>query len=736
MTTLSEHIYTARVLDAGGDVALSLDEDQQGWIGLDSSGIPHVEGSLTVAVEDPMLLDRLDPRDGRRVVIDVTGKLPGGTVSRTFNLGIREATPDRAQGKVTLRLASDEALLMDYAQLVDDNGPRGFESSLRAVCEYVLGRVSGIAPNRAQSPRGTSAGPWSASQSAAGTPSLAPASTPGMNVGGVGLDTFLRAEATAASTYLDIRGTAANNILAEPLGTAITISAWVRPSSIGTPLGRVYVQQYDAAGVLLGTSDVSAAAPSGVWSRVSLTVARLPFAVRVVPIFRVTGTVPVGARLDATGFVTEQASVVGPYRDRVLTPGADDADVTAYWPLTNLAVNPAARVDAAGWVAGSGATGVARFVSPTIFGLPTIRYTATGAGNAFLNTPAQDVRVTPGRIITASVYLASASTSRPARIMLRFKDQSGATILDSYSDPVNTSTTTDAPTRISRSRRVPPNATTVSVYVNTTVNAANQNHYVSAMMLHEGAELVPFFDGSTTNGGGYTFAYEDAPYTSTSTRTPNVERDPESLVWRAGVSGMEFLHPLLLASGLRLVCDERRGWSLRPANYRAVGDQVYRHGVNIETADEQLSRDGEDWFDAAVYEYTWTDKDGIAQRRLDAFALTANPTKVLRVEVTNTPYPGPGRAENVVRRAQGRGRTVTVSAIPTWTERPDQTISVLLEGTPIQTGIAGSIRFDLSEDTVTATSRTTDTPAGAWVLRPSTQRWIDVPSTETWIGAS
>ncbi|WP_152176345.1 hypothetical protein, partial [Mycobacterium tuberculosis] len=70
MTTVSEHAYSARVLNATGDIELSLDENNAGNVSLDADRIPHVEGQITIAVENAMLLENLDPRDSRRVVIE------------------------------------------------------------------------------------------------------------------------------------------------------------------------------------------------------------------------------------------------------------------------------------------------------------------------------------------------------------------------------------------------------------------------------------------------------------------------------------------------------------------------------------------------------------------------------------------------------------------------------------------------------------------------------------------
>ncbi|MCZ4301275.1 hypothetical protein [Microbacterium oxydans] len=559
MTTESTHDYAARVLDPAGDIPLGLDRIS-GGVSLDGSRIPHVESEITVAVPDAALLEQLDPRDSRRVVIDVRATFPIGTRQRSFDLGIREATPDRAGGTVTLRLASDEAILMDYAQLVDDNGPRAHQASLRAVCNYVLGKI--------------------------------------------------------------------------------------------------------------------------------------------------------GAALQ---------------------PGTLDADVTAYWAVTNLVTNPRLANDAGSWLVGSGASAGARVVMsaplPPI-GNTAFRWTAA-AGESNVVPLSTRFRVTPGKWYVFSAYICS-GTARQARAAIQWWSAGNVLSSTTFGAPIASDVT--AFRRVSVIAQCPPGAEEVVPYISTLANASGNLHYVSCAMFHEGNELVPYGDGATAPGAGYTWAWQGNPHASTSTRTPVIERRPETLLWTAGVSGMAFLEVLLKSAGLRLVCDEQRRWTLRDADYRANGAQSYRHAVNIETADERLSRDEADWYDAAVYDYVWVDAAGIQHRRQDTYALHTPPSKVLRVELTDTPFPGPGRAQHIVERAQGRGRTVTVSAIPSWLEQTDQPLSILLEGTPIQTGIAGSIRFNFSNDTVTASSRTTDTPASAWELIPSGESWLDSPAGASWIG--
>lgn len=550
MTAFSEHTYTAELIATGGNIDLSMDEDSNGGISFDAGRVPHVEGQITLAVEDATLLDDLDPRDSRRVLLKTHAEFASGTEDRSFNLGIRRTVPDRGEGTVTLYLASDEAILSERAQLVDDPTPRTHEASLRSVCNYVLGKI--------------------------------------------------------------------------------------------------------------------------------------------------------GAAMQ---------------------PGAIDANVTAYWAATNVLPDPActssANFASGGNAAALGTDPVEPAGPSPLPGGRLLYWSSQGSGQSFVELIGQpSVRV--GDTWTLQVYMRrGAGAGSTGRLRLYELDQANAIVrtVESTVSPLKEGEWTLHSLTVTVQN---PSAVKIKVYASSIATGAGQIYALTAPMLHKGSEVIPPFSGGANATTGYITAWNGAANASASTRTPLLERRPEALVWRAGVSGMAFLHPLLLATGLRLVCDEQRRWTLRSEDYRAEGAQAWRYAVNIETADEQLSRDDDSWFDGAVYEYVWTDSDGLEQRRVDTWAITATPSKVIRRELRDTPYPGPGRAQHVVERAQGKGRTVTVTGIPLWTENTDQALSILLDGTPIQTGIAATVAYDFSADTVTISSRTTDTPAGAIDLLPGT----------------
>lgn len=178
--------------------------------------------------------------------------------------------------------------------------------------------------NLISTPRGTTPAGWQASVGSGTAPAVTATSTTGMNVGGLGIDTFLRAQATTTGTHIDIRNAAAQGKLVQT-GGSLTASAWVRPSAISGVTGMAYLQFYDAAGTLLGTVSHPSlfALTSGQWTRIHVTGAVPAGAVRVVAIFRAFGSIAAGSRLDATAFLVEHAATLGSWYETT-APGAGE----------------------------------------------------------------------------------------------------------------------------------------------------------------------------------------------------------------------------------------------------------------------------------------------------------------------------------------------------------------------------------------------------------------------------
>jgi len=107
---------------------------------LDAAGVPYGKARVVLPFLDDATLEFLDPRSGD-VRVPITAGDDGSGESRTFDLGLREREIDHVEKTVTLRLATDEAILMDAAALVDDDTPFDLAGSLRDVVDYVLGAV-------------------------------------------------------------------------------------------------------------------------------------------------------------------------------------------------------------------------------------------------------------------------------------------------------------------------------------------------------------------------------------------------------------------------------------------------------------------------------------------------------------------------------------------------------------------------------------------------------------------
>lgn len=758
--TASAHVYSARVMPAGVDLG-----QVSGQITLDASGIPHVSGDLTFSMPDSAALDLLDPRDGARLEVTcsrandwekvyspwseirrnlfddpahVSVAAPAAGIARWFYNGLTSAS----------LVLEEDGWLRLYADTATQNDPTatraaGWGASGKPVRPDTTYTLS-MAAERREGLSDLILAWWAYTAS-------------GVLIGGEqgvlpqreGERVYYRFTTPSASGFVTFG-------LRRNPHTAWVVGDWYRIRQTMLTVG-TSTHYIDGSAIpedelqrtrWLGPANAS----ESVMERRSITgLEWIPATTRVFDLGvrevrpdRSTGTVQVEVASDEAIL-----STVAPLADNVtprthetslravcdyvlgkigasLEPGTLDADVTAFWRVTNLLPNPSFEVNLDGWLAGSGSTGLERSAGATpVAGAWAARWRPTSTASAWVDGPR--FSVTPGRPYTFSAYMI-ADVARQARLRPAFVDADGRTLWGLIGAPVTLATTQWK--QLSIVGAVAPVGAVACVFrLEFLTDAASRNVWADCCMAYEGDELVPYIDGALPAGPAYTYEWTGPPHASTSARVPVIERPVEALTWRAGVSGMDFLEVLLKQAGMRLVCDEQRRWWLRDAAYRADGEQTWRYGANIIAADERLSLT--DWYGAAVYEYVWSDPAGIEQRRIDSFELVPPPAPVLRMEV-NAPYPGPGRAENLVRRAQGRGRTVTVTGIPTWTEHTDQPLSVLLDGTPIQTGIVGRVEYLLDDDTVTVASRTTDTPAAAWILIPDGERWTDSPVGESW----
>lgn len=387
-----------------------------------------------------------------------------------------------------------------------------------------------------------------------------------------------------------------------------------------------------------------------------------------------------------------------------------DADVTPYWRVTNLITNSSFEFDVAGWKNGSRADGLAPYTGGVAYaGTKSGHWRTTAAGWSFIDS--DPISVGQGQDYNLSAYMRNVDngSARNARVLIRWFNQRGTALRDDYGAVVSVSNSFK---RVIAFGRSPAGAVNATVHIGFEADAANRFPAVDGVMFIPGSIVVPFFDGLTPDDANYTYTYSDETLQQgTSTRTPVVTRDPQALYWRTGQSARDFIMTLVQSKGLRLVCDEQRRWTLRDENYTAPGQIQIRHGVNLVDGSDNIDRDSGLWYDAALTIYTWTDRDGIQQRMVDAYL----PTGYTRPEVfqRDTAYPGPGFSAYATRRAAGRGREVTVTSVADWAASAEQITTAIIEGAPPQVGRSRSITFDLDTNRMTVITRATDTPIGA-----------------------
>jgi len=205
-----------------------------------------------------------------------------------------------------------------------------------------------------------------------------------------------------------------------------------------------------------------------------------------------------------------------------------------------------------------------------------------------------------------------------------------------------------------------------------------------------------------------------------------------SQYWEPGQTAWDYLAPLVQQTGLSLYCDEKRIWHLVKDSFIASGQTSLDYTNTLTQATEIISRESNDWYDAVVIKYTWTDALGATQNAYDT-ANSANPTKVLSLTYEDQRYPGAGAAQRVLDRAQGRGRVNEVTAVSDYNTTPRQPATINLPFTDIQTGFVSAVTFSYPSDTMQVKTRgLINTPSTAWVFQPVGRRWQDISTGVSW----
>lgn len=298
--------------------------------------------------------------------------------------------------------------------------------------------------------------------------------------------------------------------------------------------------------------------------------------------------------------------------------------------------------------------------------------------------------------------------------------------------------TVNTPTQVSVTFTVPADATAVygRAYLGNTVGQVRWN----AFLLTEGDGLetdgvtpLAYFDGNTAAGTYYTYAWDGAANASTCSRTPVIDRSPDSLTLSPGQSYWDMLDPVLGAAGLRLFCDEDAVWRLVDGvSYAVDGTTIVQPSTATALGDSVDLSDPDIVYGSVVVKYTWQDTTGNTETAYDA-AGTGSPTRL--VEHDNRAYPGPGEAAYLLAKGQGRGRVMSTTVMSDYAARPYQGARIIAPYTQTQTGVVSRVSFDLAQAEMDITTRgLIDTPAGAWVLAPDAVTWTEGNASTTWNG--
>lgn len=432
-----------------------------------------------------------------------------------------------------------------------------------------------------------------------------------------------------------------------------------------------------------------------------------------------------------------------------LAAGTADGDFTTLTTVTNMVTNPGAETGLA--QAGAVNTAVTQDAAWAALGTKSFKL-VNGTSEGFLSigpgdTGALRLGMQAGKTYTfaGTIRLAAVQAgtigTRPRSVYLGFKNAAGA-----YVETNTQALNVVGVQRVAVTVAIPLGATEafVRVYNGSTVGTV----WWDALMLTEGdgkdtgGNLLAPFDGDTADTSHYIYDWTGAPGGSTSTRTPVFQRDPQTLEWPPGENAWDFIRPVLDQAGLRLFCDEHRVWRLVDSTFTVPGRVTVAQGFNAYAATDTISRDaaGDDgspiWFDAVVLKYTWNDSANTAQTAYDIAQIGPTPTRVLSREIQR-PFPGPGAAAYILKRANGRGRTLSLTAAVDFTTTPGMVASATLPFTPVQTGYLSSVTWDFGADEMQISTRgLTDTQPSAWVYLAPGERWIDSPVGASWIAES
>jgi hypothetical protein len=725
--TVSTHVYSLVVAGPSGDQPLHV---LGGQVTLDDGQAPHVQATLTV-IGDPAVLALLDPRTSPppRCKLTVTATFPGRTQSRTFDLTLRTRDTSQDDGSTRITLASDEALLGDWAPLADDTGTFAHTASLRDLVNYVMGKVIILRRNLFLNP-------WSVYPAGviAVNGELTPSNASGQlrvthNVGATAGSDYLShpiAAITAGQTY-GIRLNLAN------VSGALAVSITLRDSGFNvlvdlTPSRTVNGTTW----TYTGTYTAPTPAPTGLQVIIDVLNAGTGEAFTLAQSICEPGVTVAGPYFDggsdpANGSTWEGAAYASASRwNPVVSSTPSDPNMKPLSPSTNIVRNPRVLSNTTDWAVTwtTGGAVLNRFATGGPADAPSYvqlyqNQASGGATGVYLFLSENSIGVTPGVLYRLTVYVALQNVSTAVNVDAILYDAAGNIV--AFATPATVPAGSTGWQRVTVTFYALSNVTKIRPRVNVPTFAYGAYLGVTGWRLSESngdPGDVGFFDGSTAASADYTYNYPAGGTAGAAISNRVTARDapaPAAILWPAGKTAIDYLGPLLEAKGLRLVCDEARVWTLRDTAYSAPGSLVIRYGVNMESGQDTIDRAGGQWYDAAITRYSWNVPGATSSQsfvQVDAFALKTPYSRAETFE-KNIAYPGAGDSQYVVRRAQGRGREVRAVIVADWGARCDQFAQIAVPGAPTQTGTVQALAYDLDTDSLRVTARTIDTPAGA-----------------------
>jgi len=209
----------------------------------------------------------------------------------------------------------------------------------------------------------------------------------------------------------------------------------------------------------------------------------------------------------------------------------------------------------------------------------------------------------------------------------------------------------------------------------------------------------------------------------------------ETPEWTPGQSAWDYLTPILEASGRRLYVDEMDNFRLVPRIVAPVGNVDLVLGTSqITDATESLAL-VQDYYDACIIEYRWTNEFEEDERvRYDTAQAGPTIRRVEHVVYEDTRYPGPGAARQRVNRSLTKGRQVDVSFVQDYLADPGYSATIELAEGVETAGYITAITWKFPELEMSIATRDVVTvPRYAWIKAPVGLSWKEAPLQMSWI---